>query len=446
MIISSKVPQVLRFCWRLFRVSFASLPYLSYASLVGLVAVIFILLGKFRSVAIDPLIRNGLLVLSGLMLLSCCLAFNRGEAFLQLANFFPFFLLFAVFPFLLNRVEQLERLAIATVIAAIPINLAAFGEYLLRVPSLPRYLRRMPLVHWIRSRPHTGRAMVMFDHPNALASYLVLVFGLGLGLILCRSVQRSAQLSTSSSSPSAKAASAKTDASQSRIVTLLLYLGTALNLVGLFSAGSRNGLLIAVSQLVLFSLFTKASRVVLIAGLAGLFAVVAGAVWVFGVGGRSLLTAADLSDDPRVAVWHFALGLIQQRPWLGWGLGNYKFKFPHGLIPGYDYIGHPHNFWLLLASEAGIPVMLLFTALVGYICFRAVRLLILGQLKPLDRAILLAYLFSFWSCIAFALFDVTFFDSRINTTNWVVLAGINAIASNRWISQVSEPIDGVNVS
>lgn len=414
---STKVPQFCwrQFCWRLFRVSFVGLPYVSYASLVGFVAVIFILLGKFRKAAIDSLTRNGLLLISGLMLLSSCLAFNRGEAFLQLANFFPFFLLFAVFPFLLSKTEQLERLAIATVIASIPLNFAAFGEYLLRVPSIPRYLKRLPLVHWIRNRPHPGRAMVMFDHPNALASYLVLVFGLGLGLILCQSVHRHSRSSPASSW-------------RFRAMPLLLYLGTFLNLLGIFSAGSRNGLLIAISQLILFALCTKISRAILLAGLLGLLGTIAGAAWFFGIGGRSLFTAADLSNDPRITVWRFALGLIQQRPWLGWGLGNYKFKFPPELIPGYDYIGHPHNFWLLLACEAGIPVMILVTALVGYVCFRAVQLLIGGQLNSLDQAVLLAYLFSFWSCIAFALFDVTFFDSRINSTNWVVLAGIYAIA------------------
>lgn len=373
-----------------------------------------LLWAKFRRSALDSSTRNLLLAITGLLLLSCLFAADRGEAFLQLANFLPYILLFSVLPYLLKGTEPLQQLAFSVVIAAIPINLLAIVEYVLRFPGIPRWLKRTPLSRWYRARPHAERAMVMFGHPNALAGYLVLVLGLGLGLILW-SLQRrdnvSVDLTRLPINPKA--------------LVILLYIGTFSCLLGIFASGSRNGLIVAVSQLLVFSLFTKASRVILIAGLVGSAAIVTGAAWL-GIGGRSL-SVASWADDPRVGVWRFALDLLEQRPWLGWGLGNFKLQYPPGLIPEYKYIAHPHNFWLLLAVEAGIPVMILFTWFVGRICYRAVRQLIAEPFKA-SQAILLAYLLSFWGCVAFAWFDVSFYDARINVTNWVVLTGLYSLS------------------
>jgi O-antigen ligase len=155
---------------------------------------------------------------------------------------------------------------------------------------------------------------------------------------------------------------------------------------------------------------------------------IATAAAILGIGGRSLVLST-WSNDPRVQVWQFALGLVGDRPWLGWGLGNYKLLFPEGLIPGYTYIGHPHNFWLLLAVEVGIPVMVGLTLWVGWVCYRGVRLLWTGALKSDRRAVFLGYCFGFLGCVAFGLFDVTLYDVRVNLMNWVLLAGIYVGAS-----------------
>jgi O-antigen ligase len=103
-------------------------------------------------------------------------------------------------------------------------------------------------------------------------------------------------------------------------------------------------------------------------------------------------------------------------------------QYPPGLIPEYDYIAHPHNFWLLLAVEAGIPVMILLTVWVGRICYAAVQKFVETGVESPDRWLTLAYLLAFWGCIAFALFDVTFYDARINMMNWFLLSGLYILA------------------
>jgi O-Antigen ligase len=400
--------------WQLFRLSFVTLPYLFYVSFVGLFAVMVIDRVRHGRGALDPLTRNSLAIIGGLLILGCCFAENRGEAFLQLANFLPFFLFFSVLPYVLKGAERLGQLALDLVIAAIPMNLLALGEYVLKSPWMPRVVRRTGWVRSIRNAPHKGRAMVMFTHPNSLANYLVLILGLGLGLILM-DVQRGSK-------------------PRNRTRQVLLYVGTFLTLVGIFCSGSRNGLVVAVLQIVLFCCCIQANRRILVTGLLSVLGLVAGASWL-GVGGRSI-DIMNWADDPRPRVWSIAWDLIRERPLLGWGLGNYKFEFVPRLLNEYPSclvertykvipsncadVAHPHNFWLLLSSEAGIAVMLAFSLWVGVICFRGGRSLVLGR----GRSILLAYLLAFLGCVAFSTLDVTFYDVRLNAMNWVILAGI----------------------
>jgi O-antigen ligase len=401
--------------WQLFRISFLTLPYLFYISFVGLFAVMVIDRWRYGKVALDPLTRNSLAIVGGLLIFGCCFAQDRAEAFLQLANFLPFFLFFSVLPYVLKGSERMGQLALDMVIAAIPMSLWALGEYVLKSSFIPRAVRRLGWVRSLRNAPHKGRAMVMFTHPNSLANYLVLILGLGLGLILLES---------------------RGDLKRSRFRQVLLYGGTFLTLVGIFCSGSRNGLMVAVIQIVLFCFCVQRNRGVLLTGLMSLLGLVIGSAWL-GVGRRSL-DIMDWADDPRPRVWSIAWDLIKERPLLGWGLGNYKLQFLPRLLNEYPSclaertakvipsncadVTHPHNFWLLLSSEAGIGVMLLFSLWVGVLCFRGLRSVMLK--KSRGGSILWAYLFAFLGCIAFATLDVTFYDVRLNATNWLLLAGI----------------------
>ncbi|MBD3882864.1 O-antigen ligase family protein [Phormidium tenue FACHB-886] len=414
---------------RIFRFSIIALPYLSYVSVAGLILDTLYLVKTYKRSSLDPLIRNGLLLICGLMLISSALAFERGEAFLQLTNYFPFFLMFAVLPYFLKGIEQLERLALDVVLASIPLNLLAFVEYVLRSPWITRPFRRNPFIRWVRSRPHEGRAMLMFGHPNAMAAYLVVVFGLGLGLILCYYWGRS------------QPGQAQPGRSARFSHPAWLYAGTFLNLLGIFSAGSRNGLLVAISQLILFSLLSRASRAIWMAGLVSVGGILVGVAGL-GIGGRAQLLG-NWANESRLLIWGIALDLIRERPLFGWGLGNYKFQYPlriAGLNVEETYVGHPHSLWLMLGCEAGLLVTIVFTGWVGLICFRAAR-----RLQPQDkhslperqRAILLGFLVAFWGCIAFSLFDVPLFDARLNVMGWLMLTGLYVLG--RQEKAVAEP-------
>ncbi|MBW4517306.1 MAG: O-antigen ligase family protein [Timaviella obliquedivisa GSE-PSE-MK23-08B] len=409
--------------WQIFRLSFVTLPYLFYVSFVGIFVVMLLHRLRFGRVALDPLTRNSLAIIGGLLILSCGFAENRSEALLQLANFLPFFLFFSVLPYVLTGTERLGQLALDLVIAAIPLNLLALCEYILKSTFIPRVIRRIPSVRSLRNAPHKGRAMVVFTHPNSLANYLVLILGLGLGLILYDASRSSERLEPQQ---------------YGRTRKVLLYVGTFLTLVGIFCSGSRNGLLVAIVQIILFCLCVQGNRKILLPGLFSVLALLAGSA-VLGIGRRSL-DILHWADDPRPRVWSIAWDLIKERPVMGWGLGNYKLEFVPRLLAQYPSclmertykvipsncadVNHPHNFWLLLSSEVGLGIMLGFSLWVGFICWQGVLRVMTAQLSGWSRSVLYAYLFAFFGCISFAIMDVTFYDVRLNATNWLLLAGI----------------------
>lgn len=388
-----------------FQGSLFLLPYASYLGFVGLLG------GMVAAVrSPHPPLSSRLLqffaLLTGLLILSCALAYDRAEAFLQLGNFLPFFAFFLIVPLVFRRPDAWYRTALGLVLTMLPLNLLSLGEYVLKSPNVPRSWLQLSWIRSIHLAPHRFRAMVTFDHPNAFASYLVVVLGLGLGLLLYHLTQRSP------------------GRSRFNATTLWLLAAIFSCLLGIFASGSRNGLLVALTQLGLFLLCSPLNRTILLSGVGGLVALVGGAL-TFGVGGRSL-SLAGLADDPRVGVWRVAWELIQERPWFGWGLGNYKIAFPPRTFDPVDYanVNHPHNIFLMLAAETGVFVLILAVLGVGYCGYRAVRVGLSRTLEPTETYLLLAYLLGFWGSFAYSLLDITFYDGRVNTLNWLMLAGL----------------------
>ena len=71
-----------------------------------------------------------------------------------------------------------------------------------------------------------------------------------------------------------------------------------------------------------------------------------------------------------------------------------------------------------------MPIMVLLTLLIGYICFGGVQRWRSQTLETAGNAILLGYLLGFLGCVGFALFDITFFDARVNVVNWLLITGL----------------------
>ncbi|MFQ4138821.1 O-antigen ligase family protein [Nodosilinea sp. PGN35] len=247
---------------------------------------------------------------------------------------------------------------------------------------------------------------------------MVIVFGLGLGL--CAYYLNRPEL---------------------RAKSFWICGATALALVGIYCSGSRNGLLIAGIQLLLFGGLLRPYRYIFWAGLGAIALLIASAL-IWGVGGRSL-AEAFATVSLRFSVWRLALDMIPQHPWFGTGLGTFKHLYDPADFPvAGDFLPHAHNLWLMLAVEAGIPVALGFTGVVGWVLGRSTFALVAVPLPPDARALVAGYLTGFGGTTAFAIFDLAFYDGRINILGWLLLGGIQAMAHLTLSAKSASPAAG----
>jgi len=95
-------------------------------------------------------------------------------------------------------------------------------------------------------------------------------------------------------------------------------------------------------------------------------------------------------------------------------------------------MGHPHNLFLMLSAETGIPTTILFCCLLGWVFIAGIRLLQSSQLihNNEDKLIFFSYLLAFAAWMVFNTVDVTIFDFRLNTLFWLTLAAVCGVTYN----------------
>lgn len=99
-------------------------------------------------------------------------------------------------------------------------------------------------------------------------------------------------------------------------------------------------------------------------------------------GVRFVLT--QFQGDVRPAIWEGTLGMIAQRPWLGWGKGAFFIFYPEYRIQDYwltksptDLTVHAHNEFLQILAETGIIGLAVFLLLISIV--------IRFSIKEIDR-------------------------------------------------------------
>lgn len=404
-------------CAQLGLILFPSFPSLGIVGL--LLAVAGVWKQEYRTIVRRPL-NWGLAILSCWLIITCCFAHNPPDAFLGLPNLLPFFIVFAAYSTLIQSPAQLRQIAKILFASSLPVVILGFGQLFWGWSGFEALQAVSGWVLEAKGNP-PGRMASVFMHANILAAYLQIVFILGLGLWI--------------------------EAFQARRKSWKLgFLTVAVggNAIALFLTNSRNVWGITVIACLAFALYlgwrwlviavTTAAGIILWASFAP--------VKLGRQGFRSIVPAffwARLSDQMyanrpvammRKTQWQFALAMTQQRPFMGWGLRNFRPLYEAKM---HIALGHPHNLILMLTAETGIPATLLFCGLIGWILGQAVLLInIWSDVAPItnksqwhqDKLIIFSYLLAFAGCTLFNMFDVTLFDLRVNTLGWVILSAI----------------------
>ncbi|MFQ4142242.1 O-antigen ligase family protein [Chlorogloeopsis sp. ULAP02] len=419
----------LQFAWNCAELGLFIFPFtpLIGGVILGL-AMLVTWLQKCRKIIYHPL-NIGFALFIVLLLISTIFAFDKKEAILGLFNFLPFILFFAGFSTLIQTPEQLRRLSSILVVTSVPIVVIGFGQLFYGWHTTQQWEGFLGWAIAPGGNP-PGRMAAIFMYANILAAYLVIVFILGLGLWLdtYRGLRKR-----------------KKNREQGRISPTLFLLFLTVVVIANFGAliltNSRNGWAIACFACLAYALYQGWHIVV--AGVTGFVTSIFLAAFApQSIGGwfRKIVPAyfwARLNDQLypdrpvgllRKSQWQFAWSMTQKRPWTGWGLRNFTQLYEtHTQI----WLGHPHNLFLMLCAEIGLPATLLFCALLSWIFISGAKLLQSSKyLEKEDKLIFFSYLLVFGAWILFNTADVTLFDFRLNTISWLLLSSIPGVINH----------------
>lgn len=393
------------------RLSCLFLPYITVLSLVGF------LMSAGRGwqrgwPGIGQTLKTRLFLgLSLLLIISSFRAANQGEAFLQLVHFIPFFIFFLGLEVTLKQnCSLLPILAGDLVLGSVPLNLLAWSEGLVKSLYLrygwPNYAT-WPVIGDFMDNV-ADRVTLWFGHPNFLASYLVIIFGLALGL--------SWQART-------QPLNYPTPWGKVNLAWGLLAGIATINAITILATASRTGWGAIMLQLALVGIMAGQRKLLGPILIASLGLLLIGLFNVAGVSGRP-----ELTHDPRFSLWPLGWQLMTEKPWFGWGLGNFKDIYPTLTpIPNYPELAHLHNFWLTFGVEAGLPAMILMSGIVVWLAWGQGFWLGLFSPHNPDRGWQLGYGLGFLGTVTYGFLDVTYFQAANNALGWFLLAGLAVI-------------------
>jgi O-antigen ligase len=374
---------------------------------------------EYRQIIRQPL-TWGFALLTVLLVIVSSFGYYQTEAYIGLGNLIPQFIFFTGISALIQTPSQLRRISWILVISSVPVVIFGLVQLLLGWGTLGEVQSFLGLAIAPTGNP-PGRMSANFMYANILAAYLTIVFILNLGLLV--------------------------ENLPKKIPSQSLFLIVALlgNSLALILTNSRNGWAIAVFAALTFAVYLGWRWLIfVVGGISGIVLLSAFAPSPIREPFRKIVPYfiwARLSDEMfgdrpipllRSTQWNFAWALTQERPLTGWGLRNfsplYISKYSTTQMP--IWLGHPHNLFLMLTAEIGIPATVLLCGLVGWVIVKAFLLIRDWSDTPANKLIFFSHLVAFFGCILFNSADVTMFDLRVNALGWLLLAGIWGIVGH----------------
>jgi len=335
----------------------------------------------------------GFAVVLGLTTLT---AEDIGTAVSGLLNFYPFLLLFAIASLLIRFAKQEAQILWLLVLSLIPLSLFGLLQIILNQSEwkLPRLFNSYEIT---LGMGYEYRITSLFGHSNELAIYALLLLPVALHFALGK---------------------VKGYGGRWQIVAAI---ALGLDTIMLIFTQARNTWGIGFIGLVVQSIYYHYWWLV-----GGLTVVTTGAVWYASVYriGRTSLEDLISANNLRMQIYDFCWQLIQQRPWQGWGLRSFillsdKFGFP------YKFVVHEHNFFLAIALGAGIPALVIFLSVLGWLILTAWQSAS-PDLRPLVTiASLCLVLF-----LLTGFYDTSHYEIRVFALFWLLASIVGAQVSS----------------
>lgn len=401
----------------LLKLLFISLLILPFQTFLGILPLFFVICkawqNNYNSIVHDKLTYY-FLGLTGLIIISCIFAYNAEEALLGIIHFIPFFLMFLAIRSLITHYEHLYYIILPIIFNSIIINFLGIGEVKLGWQT-PLFIYKSLGWQLIAYGTPEGRMSSVFPHANPLSLYLITALFFGLGLVIERWKNN-----------------------QYGKINILLVFTIILNLISLILTSSRNGWIITFCGFLVFAfyfrwyflliLLTVSSALISWASFGNLpqqsfiRKVIPSFLW-------ARLSDEMYPDRPlstlRSTQWDFCLDLINHRPFFGWGLRNFSILYEEKTA---TYLGHPHNFFLMMSAETGLITTMVMIMIITHILWKGILSVSKSKPEKKDTIILLSYIIVFCGYSIFNLFDVSLFDLRLNILAWIILASISGVS------------------
>lgn len=355
----------------------------------------------------------GFAVLSLLLIISSAVADEKTQAFLGLFNLLPFFVVFAGLSSLIQTTAQLRQIGAIFVIGSVPVVIMGFGQMFWGWSLQLQVLWILLDLGLSAGGVPPGRMSSIFMHANLLAAYLAIVFTLGLGLWLERWSLRQ----------------------RNNTYFIFLSVSVITSFIALIFTESRNGWVMGIIACLAYALYQGWH--IIVGSVTGIITSVLLAAFAPSPVAQffrrfvpayfwSRLNDQMYPDRPvalmRTTQWDFAWSLTKEQPWTGWGLRSFSALYKAQM---HIDLGHPHNLFLMLSAETGLPSALLFFGCLGWIWFAGVQLLQKpNYLDKKDKLIFFSYIVVILQWLIFNTVDVTLFDFRLNTISWLLLAAL----------------------
>lgn len=361
--------------------------------------------------------------------LICVTALVGGvDAWLGLANFVPFLIVFPFLSVIFRTGAQVRRLGRCVVVGAAAIALIGLGQLFLGWQGPIR----LGVIDWILAPggAPVGRLSSTFEYANVAATYLTVgwVFALAWAVEAGWDGWRRWHSERDRARPPGR--SPALPLRFGMVLLLIALIGVALVLTH-----SRNAWGLATLAALAESAYlgwwwpVMAAIALILVVFAAAFApsaialplrqVVPDFIW-------ARLNDQLYPDRPiatlRSTQWSFAWDMATERPLTGWGLRSFT---PTYEAATQTWLGHPHNLFLMLAAETGLPAAISLVGIVAWILGRGgLWLWQTSQWSGRDRFSYVVTLLAFGAIALFHSFDITLFDLRINLLGWLLLAAI----------------------
>jgi O-antigen ligase len=142
----------------------------------------------------------------------------------------------------------------------------------------------------------------------------------------------------------------------------------------------------------------------------------------------------------RIGAWQTAIHIIKALPITGIGLGLYAYLYraePYRVLAQYRPLAHPHNAYLELGAMAGLPVLILFIALLVLILWWALRNWAMADIRT--RALLGGGIASVVALSINSLSINGWTLAPLSATGWLIFGAISSPFISKSIQSTKDP-------